>query len=221
MRTKKIELSVTQAQDHLNKLQTQRGILEKELQGLDPELAKLQEKIIDAVINGESKANDYRRSIGELQARKTDLTMALVKLKNLIEQANLDLSDARLEAYATRFSELAGLINQTGHEAIKSLITTLGLFDKHEIMLEEFNSLSSTMSRNGIQGIEYEPLIQFRRANAALDEVLEEVAAGTFKIKDGQTILDIYGIGGRTARINARKAEISREKIALANGGTK
>lgn len=221
MRTKKIEISVTQAHDHLTKLQSQKAVLEAELTAVDPKLTALEDRIIDAVLAGDSKANDLRRSIGELQARKTDLQMTLVRLRNLIAQAELDLNDARLEAYATRYLGLAAEINREGHEAVKNLKKTLESFDRHEILLEEFNSLSSVMSRNGIHGLEHERLIQFRRANDALDVVLEEVAAGTFKIQDGKTILDLYEIPSRPNRINARKEEISREKIALANGEVK
>ena len=79
MRVKEIKLSVSQARDHLNKLTAQNVIFERELQEVDPQLESLQEKIIDAVIMGDSKANDYRREINDLQARKTDLTMALTK----------------------------------------------------------------------------------------------------------------------------------------------
>ncbi|MHB0923346.1 MAG: hypothetical protein ACYC3H_05210 [Bellilinea sp.] len=219
MRVKEIKLSVSQARDHLNKLTAQNVIFERELQEVDPQLESLQEKIIDAVIMGDSKANDYRREINDLQARKTDLTMALTRLGNLITQAQMDLADAQKSEMGGRYTELAKEINQAGNEAVKALKVALEYFDRHEIASEGLTTLSSEMKRRGVPlpGIE-ESLISFRRANEKLDEALTEIAAGTLDYKAGISILDKYGIPGRIGRINSRKEEISKFSIGARNG---
>lgn len=218
MRVKEIKLSVAEARDHLNKLMAQNVIFERELQEVDPQLESLQGKIIDAVIMGDSKANDYRRAINDLQARKTDLTMVLTKLGNLITQAQMDLADAQKADMGGRYTELAKEINQAGNEAVKALKVALEYFDRHEIASEGFTTLSREMKKRGVPYPDIEPLIGFRRANEKLDEALTEIAAGTIDYKTGISILDTYGIPGRIGRINSRKEEISKVSIGARNG---
>jgi len=207
-----------EAESNLAKWEAQKNVLTLELNGLAPQLAEAQEKVIDAVINGNPKAPALRQAVNDHQARKLDLELALQKLHALIEDARLDLVDARNAAYQTRTVELAKEINRVGVDAVKSLKTTIELFDQHEIFLSELTTLTLHTQRAGMPQVERESVIQFRRANEALDEVLSEVEWGTLSISKGKSILDDLGIQKRIDRINARNEAIGKSKQDYLNG---